>query len=129
AMAGLSVDRPIPVRLETDLGNVHCEVDARGAPQSVALFVGLATGRASWKNPVSGDVERRSLYENRKFFRAVPGMYVQSGCPRDDGTGHPGYRIPVEARLSDSDVLARPGAILLARYTPPPRREDPNPPP
>jgi cyclophilin family peptidyl-prolyl cis-trans isomerase len=54
---------------------------------------------------------------------------IQSGDPRDDGTGHPGYRIPVEPHPDDRTLLAHPGALVLARYTPPPGRADPHPPP
>jgi len=54
---------------------------------------------------------------------------VQSGCPVGDGTGHPGYRIPVESSPDDARRLAEPGALLLARYHPAPNRDDPEPPP
>jgi len=54
---------------------------------------------------------------------------VQSGCPAGDGTGTPGYRIEVEAREQDAVELAQPGALALARYTVPPGRADPSPPP
>ena len=54
---------------------------------------------------------------------------VQSGCPVGDGTGTPGYRIEVEARGQDAVELAQPGALALARYTVPPGRADPSPPP
>ena len=54
---------------------------------------------------------------------------IQSGCPVGDGTGHPGYRIEVEPRADDAKLLREPGALVLARYTAPPGRVDPNPPP
>lgn len=54
---------------------------------------------------------------------------VQTGCPKNDGTGTPGYRIAVEAHAEDRERLARPGALFLARYRPPPDRPDPAPPP
>jgi cyclophilin family peptidyl-prolyl cis-trans isomerase len=54
---------------------------------------------------------------------------IQSGCPVGDGTGHPGYRIAVEPGADDTELLRKPGALVLARYTPPPSRVDPAPPP
>jgi cyclophilin family peptidyl-prolyl cis-trans isomerase len=128
ALAGLGPG-PIAVTLQTDAGAIHCSLDPARAPGAVALFVGLATGRAAWREPASQAVTTRPLYRDRAFFRAIPGVMIQSGDPRDDGTGHPGYRIPIEARPDDRAELARPGALVLARYTPPPGRSDPHPPP
>jgi cyclophilin family peptidyl-prolyl cis-trans isomerase len=69
------------------------------------------------------------MYRDLPFFRAIPDALVQSGCPLGNGTGHPGYRIPVEPSPDDAQRLGRPGALLLARYHPPPNRVDPAPPP
>jgi peptidyl-prolyl cis-trans isomerase B (cyclophilin B) len=69
------------------------------------------------------------MYRDLAFFRAIPDALVQSGCPVGDGTGHPGYRLAVESSADDSQRLARPGALLLARYHPAPNRTDPAPPP
>jgi cyclophilin family peptidyl-prolyl cis-trans isomerase len=74
-------------------------------------------------------VVRRPLYQDLAVFRGTPGALMQTGCPIGDGTGHPGYRIPVEASDGDAARLGRPGALVLARYTPPPNRIDPAPPP
>lgn len=129
ALAGISNTRAIAVRLETDRGNVDCRLDASRAPSAVALFVGLATGRARWRDPVRGEVLDTPLYRNLTFHRSIPGVMVQSGSPSGDATGYPGYRIPVEAHESDKRRLRKPGALVLARYTSPPHREDPHPPP
>jgi peptidyl-prolyl cis-trans isomerase A (cyclophilin A) len=129
ALAGLSPGRPIAIRLETTEGPIHCELDPASAPHAVALFVGLATGRARWRDPRTGEIATRPMYRDLTFFRAIPDALVQSGCPVGDGTGHPGYRIPVEASGDDARRLAGPGALLLARYHPAPNRVDPAPPP
>jgi hypothetical protein len=78
---------------------------------------------------MSGEVVRRPYYQKMLFFRAIEDGLVQTGCPLGNGAGHPGYRIPVESDPDDEARLARPGALLLARYTPPPNRLDPAPPP
>lgn len=92
------------------------------------MVVGLAAGRAPFR-AASGEVVRRPYYRDMRFFRAIDGVLVQTGCPLNNGTGHPGYRIPVEPDPADGERLARPGALFLARYTPPPNRPDPAPPP
>src|SRR5690242_653594 len=56
AMADLPRDRVFPARLVTDSGTLHCELDPRGAPHAVALFVGFATGRARFRDPNTGKV-------------------------------------------------------------------------
>jgi peptidyl-prolyl cis-trans isomerase A (cyclophilin A) len=117
----------IPVQLLTDEGAVHCTLDARRAPQAVASFVGLATGRAPHRNLRDGALSSEPLYDHLHFFRAVPGIFVQTGCPLDDGTGHPGYRFPPEPHADDAARLGR-GALFLASYTAPPGRTDPHPP-
>jgi peptidyl-prolyl cis-trans isomerase A (cyclophilin A) len=129
ALAGLSPGRPIAIRLETSEGSIHCQLDPTPAPHAVALFVGLATGRARWRDPRTGEIATRPMYRDLPFFRAIPDALVQSGCPVGDGTGHPGYRIPVESSPDDARRLAGPGALLLARYHPAPNRVDPSPPP
>lgn len=126
---GAAAAEPIRVRLETERGAVRCTLEPARIPNAAALFVGLSTGRAEHRDPRSGRISTEPLYAHRKFFRAIPGVLVQSGCPLDNGTGHPGYRIGVEARSDDAERLRLPGALVLARYTPPPGREDPNPPP
>jgi peptidyl-prolyl cis-trans isomerase A (cyclophilin A) len=129
ALAGLDPQRAIPVLLQTDQGNVHCVLDARRTPRAVSLFVGLANGRAEWLDPVAKRRVTRPLYRDLTIHRAIPDVMIQSGCPVGDGTGNPGYRIETEPQSDDAARLSQPGALVLARYTSPPGRRDPNPPP
>jgi peptidyl-prolyl cis-trans isomerase A (cyclophilin A) len=129
ALAGLPPHLPVRARLETSEGVIHCALDALRAPRSVALFVGLATGRAPYRDPRSGLTLWQPMYRDLRFFRAVPNVLVQTGCLLGNGTGSPGYRIAVEVSADDARRLATPGVLLLARYHAPPNRVDPNPPP
>ncbi|MEP7051993.1 MAG: peptidylprolyl isomerase, partial [Pseudomonadota bacterium] len=129
ALAGLRLERPISARLETSEGTIHCGLDAARAPRSVALFVGLAVGRARFRDLRSGAIVTRPFYRDQTFFRAIPDLLVQSGCPLGNGTGTPGYRIALEPSASDAQRLAEPGALFLASYHPAPNRTDPAPPP
>lgn len=129
AMAGLPRDRAFPMRLVSDRGAIRCELDPRGAPHAVALFVGFATGRARFRDPRSGEIAARPLYRNLPFTRGVRSVLIQSGDPVGDGSGQPGYRIAVESAANDAERLSTPGALVLARYQAPPGRTDPNPPP
>ena len=129
ALAGLSTNSPIPFTFETTEGTLHCAVEPQKAPRAVAMFVGLARGLAPWRDPKTGTVRKQPFYAGLDVFRATEGSLLQSGCPLGDGTGTPGYRIPVEPSADDRQRLARPGALLLARYHAPPNRPDPHPPP
>jgi cyclophilin family peptidyl-prolyl cis-trans isomerase len=127
-LAGFDTPASIPVQLVTEEGVVRCTLDAERAPRAAASFVGLATGRSLHRNPRDGALSNEPLYEHLHFFRAVPGIFVQTGCPLDNGTGHPGYRYPPEPHPDDAARLGR-GALFLASYTAPPGRIDPHPPP
>lgn len=124
-----SVAESIAAELNTSEGVVRCALTPARTPRGVALFVGLARGRAAWRDRRSGTVTHRPMYRDLLFFRAIANAMVQSGCPIGNGTGHPGYRIPVESTYDDAARLVRPGALLLARYQPAPGRVDPDPPP
>jgi peptidyl-prolyl cis-trans isomerase A (cyclophilin A) len=128
ALAGLERGA-VRMVLETSEGAIHCTLDGVRAPRAAAMVVGLATGRAPFREVTSGRAVRRAYYEKMPFFRAIEDGLVQTGCPVGNGTGHPGYRIPVEVDAEDAARLGRPGALFLARYTIPPGREDPAPPP
>ncbi len=119
----------IAVRLETGEGVIDCAIDPAHAPATAALFVGLAQGGHAWRDPRTGDVVTRPLYDDTTFHRGIPRVLVQFGCPIGNGTGHPGYRIPLEPRGDDAALLAVPGVLFAATYTPPPGRVDPDPPP
>ena len=125
--------RDVPARLEavllTDEGPITCALEPRRAPRGTALFVGLARGGVAWLDPRAGRVVTRPLYDGVLFHRSIAEVLVQTGCPLGNGTGHPGYRIPTEVHPDDDARLATPGALFFARYTPPPLRRDPAPPP
>ena len=129
AFEGLHANLPIDVTLVTDAGSIACRVDAVRTPRAAAMFIGFALGRAAFLDPSTQRVTRRALYRNLPIHRAVAGALLQTGDPRGDGTGHPGYRIEVEPAADDRERLSKPGALVLARYTSPPGRTDPNPPP
>jgi cyclophilin family peptidyl-prolyl cis-trans isomerase len=129
ALAGLRSDAPIAAALVTDAGRIACRLDATRTPHATALFVGFALGRAAFLDPRTRRIERRPLYRDLPIHRAVAGALLQTGDPNGDGTGHPGYRIEVERAPDDLARLSKPGALVLARYTAPPGRADPRPPP
>ncbi|MFO0742515.1 MAG: peptidylprolyl isomerase [Labilithrix sp.] len=129
ALVGLEAPGVLEARIETTEGAVRCILDEAGTPRSVGMFVGLARGRAAFRDPATNAIVTRPYYDGLPVFRGIEDLMFQSGCPVGDGTGTPGYRIELEPHPDDAARLATPGALLLASYHPPPNREDPSPPP
>lgn len=69
------------VALRTTLGDMRIEVFRDRAPKTAENFLTLA---------------RKGFYTGLTFHRVIPGFMVQTGCPRGDGTGGPGFTIPDE---------------------------------
>ncbi len=67
--------------LETDAGPVTLELWPDKAPNHVANIVSLV---------------RAGFYDGTVFHRTIPGFMIQGGCPKGDGTGDAGYKIPDE---------------------------------
>lgn len=81
---------PLRALLRTSMGEVEVELFEREAPRTVANFVALASGAVEWKRP-TGEKTRDPLYKGLIFHRVLPGMLVQGGDPKGDGSGGPGY--------------------------------------
>ena len=64
--------------LRTTLGDIRIELFRDRAPKTVENFVTLA---------------KKGFYTGLTFHRVIPGFMVQTGCPKGDGTGGPGFTI------------------------------------
>src|SRR2546423_11725477 len=83
--------------IETTAGRMTCTLFPNKSPNSVANFVGLATGSKEWKDPKSGKIMRhKPLYEGTVFHRVIPNFMVQGGDPLGNGTGGPGFEMSDE---------------------------------
>ena len=74
------------VGLNTNRGLIVLELDPKIAPDTVNNFVYLA---------------QHHFYDGMKFHRVVPGFVVQTGDPKGDGTGGPGYKFNDEPVKGD----------------------------
>ena len=103
AQPGPMVTRVQPLQyatISTDKGDMTCIFYYDAAPHTVDNFISLSTDR---------------FYDGLSFFRIVPGMLVQTGDPRGDGTGGPGYHI--EAEFNNRQHIE--GALSMARQVDP----------
>lgn len=86
------------VKLETSKGSITIELYPEYAPNTVENFISLV---------------KKSFYDGLTFHRTIPGFIVQTGCPKGDGTGGPGYTIPCESQ-SQSVSHDKPGVVSMA---------------
>ena len=77
--------------LHTNHGDITVELYPNHAPETVANFVGLATGKREWTHPKTGEKTSDPLYDGVLFHRVIPG-----GDPIGMGTGGPGYQFDDE---------------------------------
>lgn len=106
---------PLMATFETTQGTIHCELFEKGAPTTVANFVGLARGLHPFKDPVSGKVEKRPFYDGTVFHRVIPGFMVQGGDPTATGEGGPGYEFATEV---SKELKHGPGTLSMANAGP-----------
>ena len=82
--------------LHTNHGDITVELYPNHAPETVANFVGLATGKREWTHPKTGEKTSDPLYDGVIFHRVIPGFMSQGGDPIGRGTGGPGYQFDDE---------------------------------
>jgi peptidyl-prolyl cis-trans isomerase A (cyclophilin A) len=88
------------VRIETSMGDIYVELYMRLAPRSASNFLGLALGQKEFLDVRTGKSTNRRFYDNLLFFRIRKNMYIQSGCPLNNGFGGPGYALKDECNPS-----------------------------
>ena len=77
--------------LHTTLGDIRLTLFPEQAPQTVANFTGLATGKTTWTDPRTGEETKAPLYDGVIFHRVIPNFMIQGGDPLGTGPGGPGY--------------------------------------
>jgi cyclophilin family peptidyl-prolyl cis-trans isomerase len=81
---------------QTSEGSITALLYEKATPIAVRNFVALAQGTKPWKDPKTGAMVKRPLYENLIFHRVLPGLMIQAGDPTGRGSHNCGIRIPDE---------------------------------
>jgi peptidyl-prolyl cis-trans isomerase A (cyclophilin A) len=101
--------------IKTSEGSITCELFTKEAPNTVANFVGLATGTKEFKDSKTGQMVKRPFYNGLIFHRVIPGFMIQGGDPLGDGTGGPGYQFDNE---NTEMSFSKPGVLAMANAGP-----------
>ena len=83
----------------TSMGAIMAVLYEKEAPASVKSFVELAQGTKAWRDPRSGAMVMRPMYNNITFYRVLRGQMIQSGDPGGGTTHDCGVTVPDETRL------------------------------
>ncbi len=99
----------------TPMGRVVCKLYEKESPKTVANFVALAKGTASWQDPKTRQRVKKPLYNGLIFHRVIPGFMIQGGDPLGTGTGGTDV-IPDEFDLGLR--FDKPGVLAMANAGP-----------
>lgn len=84
------------VIMRTSEGSITINLFDDKAPNTVANFLGLATGEKEWADPHTGQPSHGKFYNGLTFHRIIKQFMIQGGCPLGTGTGGPGYEFDDE---------------------------------
>jgi peptidyl-prolyl cis-trans isomerase A (cyclophilin A) len=86
------------------------------APYTISHLKALAEGQKPWRDPHTGEMVVRPLYDQVLFHRVVPGAFIQTGDPSGTGKGNPGIVLPDEKEAFTR--FDRPGLLGMANWGP-----------
>ena len=93
-------NKPYHAVIHTNLGDISIKFFPEDTPKTVNNFIFLA---------------RNHFYDGLKFHRVIKNFMIQTGDPKGDGTGGPGYKFADE--LSSKHTYA-PGVVAMANAGP-----------
>lgn len=82
--------------MHTSEGDIKINLFDDKTPETVANFLGLATGEKEWADPFTGQPSHEPFYDGLTFHRIIKDFMIQGGCPLGTGTGGPGYNFDDE---------------------------------
>ena len=80
-------------KIETNKGEILLMLEFEKTPLTVANFVSLAEGD---NEMVDKEFKGKPFYNGIKFHRVIKNFMIQTGDPKGDGSGGPGYKFPDE---------------------------------
>jgi len=96
----------------TSEGQITAVLYEKYTPVTVTSFVALAQGTKAWRDPKTGTMVRRPLYENMTFHRVLPGEAIQSGDPT--GTSAHNCGVTIRDEFLPGLRFGGPGRLAMA---------------
>ncbi|MFA5927922.1 MAG: peptidylprolyl isomerase [Candidatus Margulisiibacteriota bacterium] len=103
-------------RLQTNQGEIVCELFLDKAPITVANFVNLAEGKQEYIDMKTGEKASGNYYDGQIFHRVIPNFMIQGGDPSGTGRGGPGYQFQDE--FGSGLSFDQPGRLAMANAGP-----------
>jgi len=97
---------------KTSMGDITIQLYEKDTPIAVRNFVGLAKGTKPWKDPKTGALVRRPLYNNTIFHRIMPNGMIQGGDPT--GTGAHECGVTIRDEFLPGLKFTQPGRLAVA---------------
>ncbi|WP_044085287.1 peptidylprolyl isomerase [Bifidobacterium gallicum] len=98
--------------MHTSEGDITINLFDDKAPETVENFLGLASGKKAWTDPMTGQSSNEAFYNGLTFHRVIKDFMIQGGCPLGTGTGGPGYNFDDE--IDPSLTFDRPYLLAMA---------------
>ena len=96
----------------TSKGVITAKLYEKYTPIAVANFVGLATGTKAWREPVTGAMVKRPMYDNITFHRVLRDQMIQAGDPTGTSAHNCGFTIDDEFLIGLT--FNKPGRLAVA---------------
>src|SRR5215471_20872812 len=96
----------------TSMGTITAKLFEKEVAMTVNNFVALAKGTKPWKDPKTGAMVAKPLYNNITFHRVIPNFMIQTGDPTATGSHDCGILIKDE--ILPSLKFDRPGRLGMA---------------
>ncbi len=97
--APISLQPGLYATFNTSKGAIVAVLYEKYTPASVKNFVDLAQGTKAWRDPQTGAMVKRPMYNNITFHRVLRGQMIQSGDPTGTSAHNCGVTVPDELRL------------------------------
>src|ERR1044071_3033090 len=82
--------------INTSMGTIVAKLFEKETPATVQNFVALARGTKPWKDPKTGQMVAKPLYNGITFHRVIPDFMIQTGDPTATGSHDCGFTIKDE---------------------------------
>jgi len=102
--------------ISTSQGDIVVRFFPKEAPNTVANFVGLATGEKEFTDPATQKPTKRAYFDGLAFHRVIEGFMIQGGDPEGTGRGGPGYTFDDE--FKSGRAFDKVGLLAMANRGP-----------